>query len=69
MARVNYQHTEHLSTSKGLNITMWFEQFAVFLEVGELVDEPEVPEIPVVNHRPEGETQRLTREREDVRRL
>ncbi|KAL5252349.1 hypothetical protein ACHWQZ_G015199 [Mnemiopsis leidyi] len=48
---------------------MWFEQFAVFLEAGELVDEPVVLEIPVVNHRPEDETQRLTREKEDVRRL
>ncbi|XP_063694643.1 uncharacterized protein LOC134826257 [Bolinopsis microptera] len=42
------------------NVRSWFEQFEVFLEVGELVEDPTIPEIPEDDNRAQDETDRLT---------
>ena len=60
--RMGFQFNEPLSN--GTDVRSWFDQFEVFLEVGELVDEPIVPEVPAEENREQEETDRLTRERE-----
>ena len=62
--RMGYQFNEPLSTANVTDVRSWFEQFEVFLEVGELVEDPTIPEIPEDNNRAQDETERLTRERE-----
>ena len=61
---MRYQFNEPLSTAKVTDVRSWFEQFEVFLEVGELVEDPTIPEIPEDENRVQDETDRLTRERE-----
>ena len=61
---MRYQFNEPLSTAKVTDVRSWFEQFEVFLEVGELVEDPTIPEIPEDEDRAHDETERLTRERE-----
>ena len=43
---------------------MWFDQFEVFTEVGDLVEEPDIAAVPESTTRAAEETQRLTEERE-----
>ena len=61
---MRYQFNEPLSTANVTDVRSWFEQFEVFLEVGELVEDPTIPEIPEDDNRAQDETERLTRERE-----
>ena len=62
MATKIYQCADKLTSD--VDIRMWFDMFEVFVEVGELVEEPTVPEVPVDAHRVAAETQRLTTERD-----
>ena len=53
---MRYQFNEPLSSANVTDVRSWFEQFEVFLEVGELVEDPTIPEIPEDDNREQDET-------------
>ena len=61
MATRMLQSDQKLSSNS--DIRLWFDMFDVFVEVSELVEEPNVPEVPEDTHRQEAETVRLNAER------
>ena len=59
-----YQINDKLTSSS--DIRMWFDQFQVLMEVGDLVEEPDIAAVPDDPAREADETQRLTQERETL---